>query len=283
MPDVFETRLAEAASEAIRACANRDEGFFVKDNRSLVSLGRLNMRVNDQGLVDWAVLSLDEWGLSKVLGFTYALEAETLTRFLTGLAKIDARHPARGAQIVEKNWPLLWEHFQKNGHNFGQILRRALEGYAESGQAPITARFDYPHGPFSSTCHHRLFTWASRKPGEDRTSLALVSPLQFAWATQDGPLCELLVKRGARLEDCYPDSSWPEWTLGEALVDPNKIQLSRPDLLGYRDGFEAFKNARDVYKAKPELLEGMSVVARLAQLEVALPPPVPARGPKPRF
>lgn len=283
MPDVFETRLAEAASEAIRACANRDEKFFVKDNRSLVSLGRLNMRVNDQGLADWAALSLDGWGLGKVLGFTYALEAETLTRFLTGLAKIDARHPARGEQIVEENWPLLWERFQQTGHNFGQILRRALEGHEESGQAPITARFDYPHGPFSSTCHHRLFTWASRQPGADRTSLALVSPLQFAWATQNGPLCELLVKRGARLEDRYPDSSWPEWTLGEALVDPSKIQLSRPDLLGYRDGFEAFKNARDVYKAKPELLEGMSVVARLAQLEVALPPPVPARGPKPRF
>lgn len=286
MTDVFETRLAAAASEAVRACMNRDEEFFAKGHPSLVSLGRLNMRVNNQGLVDWAALSLDKWGLGKVLGFTYALEAENLTHFLTGLTKIDARYPGRGEQIVEENWPLLWDHLQKVGHGFGSILRRALEGHAESGQAPLTDRFDFSHGPFSSPCHHRLFTWASRNsrtPGEDRTSLALVSPLQFAWATQNGPLCELLVKRGAGLDIPYPDSSWPEWTLRQALVDPIKIQLSRPDLFGYRDGFEAFKNACAVYQAKPELLDGMGVVARLAQLEVALPAPVSSRGPKPRF
>lgn len=283
MPDVFETRLAEAASEAIRACVNRDERVFVKDSPLLKSLGRLNMRVNNQGLVDWAALSLDSWGLGKILKSTYALEAENLTRFLAGLAKIDASHPARGEQIVQENWPLLWEHLQKTGHDFGQVLRRALEGHEGSGQPPLSERFDYHHGPFSAACHHRLFTWASRKPGEDRTSLALISPLQFAWATQNGPLCERLVRRGAGMDTVYPDSSWREWTLEQALVDPSKIQLSRPDLLGYRDASEAFENACAVYKAKPELLEGMGVVARMVQLDIALPAAAPPRGPKPRF
>lgn len=281
MTDSLEDTFAQTAAEVKRACVARNDGFFVQGNRPLVLLHRLNMRLHQQSLLNWAVLNLDGWGTAKVLGLSYVLDAKDLTNFLEGITRIDAANPSRSEQLLKENWPVLWDRLSRCRDGFDSILRSVLTGHGGTDPMIDPTRLDIENGPYDPRYHDHLMNWASRKPGESRTSLVLVTPLQMAWATQNGPLCEMLVKKGARLDTAYPQSSWPDWTLGKALMTPREILRSNNCHGIFYDAGEALRNVCAVYESRPELMEEMHLVTRIAHLEFALPAPQVA--PKPRF
>lgn len=296
MLDSFETRFAHAAAEVLRACAARDEAFFVRDNPVLKGLHRLHMRLEQKGLVDWALLNLDAWGAERVVTSGWGFSVENVPHFLAGVAEREAHDPAGAERLLTEHWPLLWHNLVRtykgypnkadSDYSINAALRAVLLRPADSSHPRIAAtRLDMEGGPFALEYHDRLFDWGCKQDAEkdSRGYSTQLTPLQLAWATQNSALAEVLLRNGATIDSEYAQSGWSFWSLRKAMdFSDDSLSTCAHGRIFMGDPTKVYRIVRESYQKNPEAQQKMVWAMRAAHLEFSLPEAQPAVF-KPRF
>lgn len=258
----------------LAACAARDPVELLKHANDVAA-----DRKGYDAFWDWAVLGLDVWGLEQCLAHAFPGN-RSLHRFFAALSAplgpTEAEH-AEHRRLKNEVWPALWTAALPRPAGLKRLLPAIY--LAHHQERPLALPLvDLPNGPFSEAFHSHLLLWAPRREVWSGNFV----PLQVAWASQNMPLVELLLKHGAGLEQSFEGSAWPQWTLQSAMANPHPgygANLSTVPEYGVR---QLLKKAEEQYPVGSKALNEIKQAVRVGLLERGLPNPSPVRA-VPRF
>ena len=218
MTDIFQERLEEAEQALLEACRRRDASAFGFKARPAVLLHRLRMRVEQKGFLDWAIRHLDAWGLEQVMApeAQHFVGAATVIPFLQDVANAPTEEAEQAHKRLNMAWPILWAAIERSAYAPKPFLE-ALFKRKRDGFSFDPRWLDLPLGPFDVSRQDMLLSWHPRLSSNNMPSTLKLSPLQSAWADQDTELCLAFLANGATLNQTFPKSDWPEWTLRSAI------------------------------------------------------------------
>lgn len=244
----------KALTDAIMvACESQDEASFeALSERAARKTSGPNNQWSD--FESWAMCSLPAWGVKRWLEMHGWMALHSWERFVFEVERSQAKSPTEHDRLLGEVWPVVWayavqEQFPRRGVVKDLILRK--QG---GGTLNAEAWNRVEEGPFSAIFHNDAYTWNhKREVWHGRIPL---SPLQIAWATQDWNLCGVLLKNGAGVQDTYPRSAWPTWTLQTAMASEtwSKYELLEQCGSPGEDNAERAKKLLDkVFKEQADL------------------------------
>lgn len=257
----------------LAASAARDAVEVVKQADALIA----SRTVGVDGFYNWALVHLDAWGLAKCLETEFP-GGSTLLRFFAVLSDpIGLENHEEHLRLKNEAWPVIWAAAQANGTQLRRLLSEVY--LAHHNEAPIDlSLLDLPEGPFSEGFHSYKLVWKPRR----QIWVDEFTPLQIAWASQDVALLGLLLKHGAGLDQSFPETAWPKWTLRLVLESPDAATgLKRAGVDGHGVR-ELLRKALEAYGSSPEARLQLSQTVRMGVLDRQLPSPQHRRQ-APRF
>lgn len=202
----------------------------------------------------WAVCSLPAWGVTRWLQTHGWMAVSSWERFVFEVEHSKTSHPTEHARLLEEAWPAMWAYAVQEKFPRRGVVKDLLLGKQDGGTLDAEAWDRVEEGPFSATFHNDVYHWSHKR--EVWHGWIPLSPLQIAWATQDWGLCRVLLKNGAGVQDTYPRSAWPTWTLEKAMFSETWVKyelLEQCGSPGQDNGQRAKKLLDKVFKEQADL------------------------------